>query len=269
MSSVTKAVKGDSADGGMVYGKRKRLSLLMIGLFMAHTAAGNDNVVIASFENPDSVKDWFSVNDGVMGGVSKGGFERTEGNTLLFSGDLSLENIGGFASIRTKPADLDLTGARGVSVVIAGRVSLAGALEAGQGVTLQGSPIAVTFTDGRVRIGSATLLKADIPASNGTIHVIDQVLLPTVATIQPLTPTALIERAIALGVPLFNRGNEGACAAVYEIACESLLGMPGVPEDSRKDLAEALATIRTGKTDHDKAWLLRRALDRTISRGFK
>jgi len=66
-----------------------------------------------------------------------------------------------------------------------------------------------------------------------------------------------------------NRGNEAACAAVYEIACESLLGMPGVPEDSRKDLAEALVKMRAEKSAHDKAWILRRALDRTISRGFK
>ncbi len=50
------------------------------------------------------------VNDGVMGGISKGGFKRSEHGTLLFTGDLSLENNGGFASIRMKPGSLGLSG---------------------------------------------------------------------------------------------------------------------------------------------------------------
>jgi len=39
----------------------------------------------------------------VMGGVSDGQFRITSENTLEFFGTLSLENNGGFASVRTKP----------------------------------------------------------------------------------------------------------------------------------------------------------------------
>ena len=43
--------------------------------------------------------------------------------------------------------------------------------------TLQGGTLAVSTENG-VRIGNATVISADVDASNGVIHVIDQVLLP-------------------------------------------------------------------------------------------
>ena len=62
--------------------------------------------------------------------------------------------------------------------VVPGNVKLAKALEAGQGKTVLGPSLAIKFADGRVKIGTANLVTADIAASNGTIHVIDSVLLP-------------------------------------------------------------------------------------------
>jgi uncharacterized surface protein with fasciclin (FAS1) repeats len=44
--------------------------------------------------------------------------------------------------------------------------------------TVGGKSIAVHIANGVVTIDDATVVKADIPASNGTIHVIDTVLLP-------------------------------------------------------------------------------------------
>ncbi len=51
---------------------------------------------------------WSNVDDDVMGGVSASGFQPTEYGTGLFTGTLSLENNGGFASLqaRFRPADL-------------------------------------------------------------------------------------------------------------------------------------------------------------------
>ena len=54
---------------------------------------------IFSFSEENS--EWFSVNDNVMGGVSQGGAKITPNQTLLFSGELSLKNNGGFSSIRS------------------------------------------------------------------------------------------------------------------------------------------------------------------------
>ena len=95
---------------------RRAFPALLVLACMAQTAAGKDPLILSSFEKADSAQGWTSVNDGVMGGISKGGFKRTEEKTLLFSGELSLENNGGFASIRTKPRTLSLTGAKGIVV---------------------------------------------------------------------------------------------------------------------------------------------------------
>jgi len=50
---------------------------------------------------------WQIVNDDVMGGVSSSRFSVTNG-VAVFRGELSLENYGGFASVRSLPARLDL-----------------------------------------------------------------------------------------------------------------------------------------------------------------
>ncbi|WP_332449362.1 fasciclin domain-containing protein [Methanoculleus sp.] len=44
--------------------------------------------------------------------------------------------------------------------------------------TVQGSPLAIDTAGGKVTVNGAELLRTDIPASNGIIHVIDTVMLP-------------------------------------------------------------------------------------------
>jgi uncharacterized surface protein with fasciclin (FAS1) repeats len=44
--------------------------------------------------------------------------------------------------------------------------------------TINGAMVKVSTEDGKVMINDATVVKADIPASNGVIHVIDKVILP-------------------------------------------------------------------------------------------
>jgi uncharacterized surface protein with fasciclin (FAS1) repeats len=145
--------------------------------------------------------------------------------------------------------------------VIAGKVTLADALAAGEAETLQGTKLGAKFEDGRVLINAAQLLKADIPAANGVIHVIDQVLLPPESNRRSLTAAGLIELAIKRGVPLFNEGNEAACAAVYEIACESVRSLPETSKQSRAILAGALTETRQENSARSKAWILRTAMD--------
>jgi monofunctional biosynthetic peptidoglycan transglycosylase len=48
----------------------------------------------------DSAADWLIVNDGVMGGVSSSAFADSDSAFATFAGELSLENNGGFASVR-------------------------------------------------------------------------------------------------------------------------------------------------------------------------
>jgi uncharacterized surface protein with fasciclin (FAS1) repeats len=45
--------------------------------------------------------------------------------------------------------------------------------------TVQGTSVTVAVKDGGVKIDGANVLKTDIKTSNGIIHVIDSVILPT------------------------------------------------------------------------------------------
>ncbi len=70
--------------------------------------AEDNQRLIFNFNTPESGKTWVSVNDNVMGGVSDGKFKITQEKTLFFYGSLSLENNGGFASLRCIPTQLGL-----------------------------------------------------------------------------------------------------------------------------------------------------------------
>ncbi len=68
-----------------------------------------DNMeAIIDFSDPQQMRDWVVVNDGVMGGLSRGKVELTE-TGALFSGRVSLENNGGFASFRSPYSRIDLS----------------------------------------------------------------------------------------------------------------------------------------------------------------
>lgn len=56
------------------------------------------------FQNKKETNVWRIVNDGVMGGLSESqtSWDKKNG-TMIFSGNVSLENYGGFASVRTEP----------------------------------------------------------------------------------------------------------------------------------------------------------------------
>jgi uncharacterized surface protein with fasciclin (FAS1) repeats len=413
---------------------------------VAHSSLMAAEKTMVTFQKPDSLDTWPAVNDSVMGGVSKGGCKRTEEGTMIFRGEISLENNGGFSSIRSQLKELELTGmkeivikARGdgrtywidlreedqmrassyraylkttagewqvISIpitdfklqafgeefagkpikleevsslgftladkkagkfsleiesvkasdevsktaavekkgdtivdvatqagtfktllaaataadlvgalsaegpltvfaptdeafaklpegtvatllkpenkglltsilknhIVSGKISLAKALELKEGTTLLGTKLDLRFVDGKVRIGAANMLTADIEASNGIIHVIDQVLIPALP--KETTPSAkgLIELAIDRGVPLFNHGDEAACAAIYEITCTALLSIPEVSKESRKLLVQALKNATAEDSAREKAWILREGLDQTwtsLSKGAK
>ena len=55
---------------------------------------------LVRFENQREVDRWRIVNDGVMGGVSNSQVNWTDGEKMTFSGRVSLDNNGGFASVR-------------------------------------------------------------------------------------------------------------------------------------------------------------------------
>jgi uncharacterized surface protein with fasciclin (FAS1) repeats len=61
--------------------------------------------------------------------------------------------------------------------VVSGSV-LSTSLKSGDVPTVEKSPLKVVVSGGKVTVGGANVVKADIKASNGVIHVIDKVLMP-------------------------------------------------------------------------------------------
>lgn len=68
--------------------------LLLIGLVV------NADFVFVDFSTKSSLDNWYTVDDVVMGGVSSSSFEINKQGHAIFSGSVSLDNNGGFASLR-------------------------------------------------------------------------------------------------------------------------------------------------------------------------
>jgi monofunctional biosynthetic peptidoglycan transglycosylase len=76
-----------------------------------------DTSMIMDFE--EGAEPWQTINDVVMGGVSSSTFTVQEG-VARFEGEVSLENNGGFASARSRPAEHDLSAYDGVLLRVRG-----------------------------------------------------------------------------------------------------------------------------------------------------
>ena len=89
-------------------------------MLSATSRAADDGRVLFDFSKPDAAKAWVNVNDGVMGGVSDGRFKITENKTMEFYGTLSLQNNGGFASVRSRPTKVNLKAGDSVACRVRG-----------------------------------------------------------------------------------------------------------------------------------------------------
>lgn len=96
---------------------------LVLGYSSGVKGADEANVVrahsITEFDGKDGL-DWQVVNDGVMGGLSEGKLTPNPAGTMTFSGMLSLENNGGFSTIRSGPLKLDLSSHLGLRLRVKG-----------------------------------------------------------------------------------------------------------------------------------------------------
>jgi hypothetical protein len=76
-----------------------------------------NTTTLFDFDSPEEA--WRNVDDSVMGGVSSSRM-RIEDGTAIFQGELSLENNGGFASVRSDLLEHDLAGFEGVRLRVKG-----------------------------------------------------------------------------------------------------------------------------------------------------
>lgn len=59
--------------------------------------------LLIDFADPSAVALWSPINDGVMGGVSSSQLRHDPAGHAIFTGHVSFENNGGFASVRSQP----------------------------------------------------------------------------------------------------------------------------------------------------------------------
>lgn len=87
------------------------LILLFTASLLAQNMKTNSTpeTIICDFAQPPNLT-WQIVNDDVMGGISASTF-RIADQLAIFRGTVSLENNGGFASVRTMPTNLNLPAA--------------------------------------------------------------------------------------------------------------------------------------------------------------
>ena len=75
----------------------------------------NIDVLNIDFGAQKDGRDWRIINDGVMGGISIGE-AGLDDNSMLFVGQLSFENNGGFASLRSNRINLRLENAEFIEI---------------------------------------------------------------------------------------------------------------------------------------------------------
>jgi hypothetical protein len=78
------------------------------------------NDIIYNFKTSNTTQGWTVVDDGVMGGLSKGDIKIGKSGNAIYSGNVSTDNNGGFSSLRYQFNLRDVSGYTSVSLRIKG-----------------------------------------------------------------------------------------------------------------------------------------------------
>lgn len=95
---------------------------LLVGVSAQGVEKESTEVMVWKFSEPELKKwKWQITNDGVMGGLSKGRIQTAQSGAMVFSGMLSLENNGGFSTVRTtRFSSHDLSAYEGIALKVRG-----------------------------------------------------------------------------------------------------------------------------------------------------
>ena len=86
---------------------------LLLPLLMSST-------LIYDFNSNSDIRDWRIIDDVVMGGRSNGSLKLNKEGHAIFSGDVSLDNNGGFSSVRFRPSGLSVAKSDKISIRLKG-----------------------------------------------------------------------------------------------------------------------------------------------------
>ena len=81
------------------------INLFLSFLFLMNTS----DALIFNFTKEVNLSSWQVIDDGVMGGRSQGNFAINEEGNAVFEGTVSLDNYGGFSSVRHRLLEKDIS----------------------------------------------------------------------------------------------------------------------------------------------------------------
>jgi NADH dehydrogenase [ubiquinone] 1 alpha subcomplex assembly factor 1 len=248
---------------------------------------------------------WSVVNDTVMGGVSDADLMEADGDAMVFSGNLSLDNNGGFTSTRMTLDNPDWSGFSQLILRLKGdgrqyiatlrprdrrlrRIYYRAAVQTEDDSELE---ITIPFSDFRAyaygtpvpsapplstqltTLGSVGFMLADKQPGPFMLQILE--ISPTASAQISATQTVrteariseLFAAAIKEGVPLFNSGQPDRCADIYQTAIVSvvLLAPDKLSDAEMLLLTGALQSAKRATDQADRAWKLRKAMDRVMS----
>lgn len=150
--------------------------------------------------------------------------------------------------------------------VVAGRVYGNDAVKAGSAKTLLGRSIDVSFSAAGIGINDAKVVAKNIDSSNGLVHAIDAVLIPS--SMSPHKVMSTLTSAINRGAPIYNAGDHGQCSDIYMAAMESInsAGIEGADAHAMSTVSTTLSNARNTHNVSERAWVLRRGMDSLYTR---
>ena len=252
----------------------------------------------AAVKNVITELSWVTQNDTVMGGVSRAQLAWNAADELVWTGNLSLDNNGGFVSIFARDRWFDWTAYDGLEVVLTGggraiqvtaqrrdaRVRAGGYRALIPTESKGDTRVVIPFSafvlkrfgrpirgpdlrSGLGQIGRLGLLIAD--KQPGPFRVILKSMRPVRVGKRSTLGAEVRQRlvsAIEVGVPAFNSGDVSACAIIYGRTIRELLEQGLLGDGTWASRLAKQALDRAAKQpSRDAAWTLRRAMDQILA----
>jgi hypothetical protein len=96
------------------------ITTILGALIMINQPQQTEETILLNASNMNTENKWRIVNDGVMGGFSSSKVIVNDESKIVFNGNVSLENNGGFASLRSPVRDYNFEKYSGVQIKIKG-----------------------------------------------------------------------------------------------------------------------------------------------------
>ena len=241
---------------------------------------------------------WAVVNDTVMGGVSSSSITNNK-KGFLFSGNVSKENNGGFASIRLR-SEISMSGANGVQIHATGKelqyqivvwmgygprlyykysfmpsndvqdISFSDFVPVSYGREVNAPPLELQLPNVRsigILIGDGQEGPFELQVHHFSTSENKNTEFNTEQKqLEPEIELSL-QRAIQRGVPVYNQGEPQVCAAIYQTVLEDILLL------KKSDLSEYQLQIITNVLNESsdlpsdkRAWAYRYVIDSLLQR---